>query len=379
MVAGDAVNTASRVQSAAAPGPGLGRRDHPAADVLGDHLPRRGSATSSRARSTRCRSGRSGPWSPASAGPSAPTVSRPRSSGGTGSCGWSRSSSTASRRAGSRRCWCSSTASRASASPVSAWEFEKYVDGLTTSCAGTAAGAWPTGRAWPSSRWPRRFVPGCRPSCRDADVRHRGRRRRTRTGSSSCGLRDATCRTSRNGSGCGPGWCPARHRLGRHLPAGGPLLRLDRRSSSASPARTSPVVLLIDDAQHADDGLLLFIEHLLVRRRPSRASWSCSPGPACSRSTRRSPRTGGSRVMPPRRPQDRRHRRPCWTVSSSACPTRCGTALVARSEGVPLFAVETVRSLIDRDLVVPRGGQYVLADPERSTSTRSVRRPRCRP
>ncbi len=30
---------------------------------------------------------------------------------------------------------------------------------------------------------------------------------------------------------------------------------------------------------------------------------------------------------------------------------------------MPLFAVETVRSLIDRDLVVPRGGRYVLADP----------------
>ena len=36
--------------------------------------------------------------------------------------------------------------------------------------------------------------------------------------------------------------------------------------------------------------------------------------------------------------------------------------LVARSDGIPVFAVETVRSLIDRDLVVPRGGQYVLAD-----------------
>ena len=28
-----------------------------------------------------------------------------------------------------------------------------------------------------------------------------------------------------------------------------------------------------------------------------------------------------------------------------------------------VFAVETVRSLIDRDIVVPRGGRYVLADP----------------
>ena len=39
--------------------------------------------------------------------------------------------------------------------------------------------------------------------------------------------------------------------------------------------------------------------------------------------------------------------------------------LVERAEGIPLFAVETVRSLIDRDLVIPRGGRYVLADTER--------------
>ncbi len=45
-------------------------------------------------------------------------------------------------------------------------------------------------------------------------------------------------------------------------------------------------------------------------------------------------------------------------------PDEVRAGLVARSEGVPLFAVETVRSLIDRDLVVPRGGQYVLANPE---------------
>ena len=44
-------------------------------------------------------------------------------------------------------------------------------------------------------------------------------------------------------------------------------------------------------------------------------------------------------------------------------PDSARDALIARSEGVPLFAVETVRSLIDRDLVVPRGGQYVVADP----------------
>jgi tetratricopeptide (TPR) repeat protein len=38
--------------------------------------------------------------------------------------------------------------------------------------------------------------------------------------------------------------------------------------------------------------------------------------------------------------------------------------LVQRAEGIPTYAVETVRTLIDRDLVVPRGGTYVLADPD---------------
>ena len=43
-------------------------------------------------------------------------------------------------------------------------------------------------------------------------------------------------------------------------------------------------------------------------------------------------------------------------------PPAARAALVARAEGMPLFAVETVRALIDRDLVVPRGGRYVPAD-----------------
>jgi hypothetical protein len=45
-------------------------------------------------------------------------------------------------------------------------------------------------------------------------------------------------------------------------------------------------------------------------------------------------------------------------------PTQVRAQLVERAEGIPTYAVETVRALIDRDLVVPRGGAYVLADPE---------------
>ena len=44
-------------------------------------------------------------------------------------------------------------------------------------------------------------------------------------------------------------------------------------------------------------------------------------------------------------------------------PETLRDALVKRAEGIPLFAVETVRGLIDRDAVVPREGRYVV-DPE---------------
>jgi hypothetical protein len=42
-------------------------------------------------------------------------------------------------------------------------------------------------------------------------------------------------------------------------------------------------------------------------------------------------------------------------------PTRARDQLVARAEGVPLYAVETVRALIDRDLVRASNGRYVVA------------------
>ena len=42
-------------------------------------------------------------------------------------------------------------------------------------------------------------------------------------------------------------------------------------------------------------------------------------------------------------------------------PTPARDSLVRRAEGVPLFAVETVRALIDRDMVIAQGGQYVPA------------------
>jgi class 3 adenylate cyclase len=119
------------------------------------------------------------------------------------------------------------------------------------------------------------------------------------------------------------------------------------------------IVLVIDDAQYADEALLDYLEYVLanarfaffvlvvartglVERRPTLAT------------------TRGTTVL---------HLEPLSDSDMatlldglvSGLPGQVREQLVARAEGVPLFAVETVRALIDRDLVVPSGGRYVLA------------------
>ena len=180
---------------------GVGRRDDPAADLVGDHLRRRRAATRSRARSTRSRCGRCGPWSPRCGGAQradgleAPLVGRDRELRLVKELFHAR-------RGGrpSGCCW-SSTASRASARPGSAWEFEKYVDGLSARpCGGTAAAAWPTARASRSTRWPRRCAAGC---ARIVDGA--ASRTRDRAGRCSTAGWPAASPTRPSGRGCGPG------------------------------------------------------------------------------------------------------------------------------------------------------------------------------
>jgi len=123
---------------------------------------------------------------------------------------------------------------------------------------------------------------------------------------------------------------------------------------------TEPVVMLIDDAQYADEGLVLFLEHLMAA-----ATFPCF-------------------VMLLARPElvaDRpdlvTHRRATvlhidvFTAEEMSTlvdglvhglPAGVREQLVQRAEGIPTYAVETIRALIDRDVVVPRGGAYVLAD-----------------
>ena len=120
------------------------------------------------------------------------------------------------------------------------------------------------------------------------------------------------------------------------------------------------VVLVFEDLQYADSGLLDLVDHLvasarfplfvlaltrpeLLERRPSLAS--------------------GRRTTP-------LYLEPLGEVLMTnlvrglvdGLPEQACAALVRRAEGVPLYAVETVRSLIDRDAVVPLEGRYVFVD-----------------
>jgi class 3 adenylate cyclase len=122
------------------------------------------------------------------------------------------------------------------------------------------------------------------------------------------------------------------------------------------------VVLVINDAQYADDGLVQFVEHLLAN-----ASFPCflvlmtRPGLLDEHPALATNRRATVLHLPTLSEADM-----SALVGGlvAGLPDDVLERLVQRAEGVPLFAVETVRSLIDRDLVVPRGGQYVLADPD---------------
>jgi tetratricopeptide (TPR) repeat protein len=125
-------------------------------------------------------------------------------------------------------------------------------------------------------------------------------------------------------------------------------------------AEQAPVVMLVEDLHHADPGLLDFFEHLL--------DWAHNT-PIF--------------VLALGRP-DLRTRRPDWAVGRAnttalsldpldshamdvllsslipGMPEQERAPIAERAEGIPLYAVEMVRMLIDRDVVQPINGEYRL-------------------
>ena len=125
-------------------------------------------------------------------------------------------------------------------------------------------------------------------------------------------------------------------------------------------AAVAPVVMVVEDLQHADAGFLDFLEHLLDWARDvpifvltlarselenRRAGWATGR------------RNGTTLTL------EALHDAALMALLEGLVPgmPAPAKALVAgRAEGIPLYAVETVRMLIDRDVVQPVDGVYRL-------------------
>ena len=121
-----------------------------------------------------------------------------------------------------------------------------------------------------------------------------------------------------------------------------------------------PVVLVIDDVQNADEGTISFVEHLLANSEaPLFLLLMSRPG-----LLQRWPDLAMNRRVTVLHlaTLDNREMADLLDDLVAGLPEDVRDGLVQRAQGVPLYAIETVRSLIDRDLVIPRGGVYVLPD-----------------
>ena len=124
-------------------------------------------------------------------------------------------------------------------------------------------------------------------------------------------------------------------------------------------AEEAPVVLLVEDAQYADTGLLDFLDNLidwssdlpiyvLVFARPELDE--ARPGFG----------TGPNRITLTLDPLDPTSMDALVDALVPAMPPKARAAVTSQAQGIPLFAVETVRALIDRDIVQPIEGIYHL-------------------
>jgi class 3 adenylate cyclase/predicted ATPase len=124
-------------------------------------------------------------------------------------------------------------------------------------------------------------------------------------------------------------------------------------------AAVRPVVLLVEDAQYADTGLLDFLDHLTdwVRDLPVYVLVFARPELG---QTRPGFGTGRNRVTLTLDPLDAASMDQLVDALVPGMPPAVRSKITRHAEGIPLFAVETVRSLIDRDIVQPVEGIYRL-------------------
>jgi class 3 adenylate cyclase/tetratricopeptide (TPR) repeat protein len=125
-------------------------------------------------------------------------------------------------------------------------------------------------------------------------------------------------------------------------------------------AATQPVVLLVEDLQRADPGLLDFLDHLLdwAREVPIYVLTLARPELAEIRPGWGAGRRNGTVLT--LEPLDEAAMAAMLEGLVPGMPPAAKAVLAAQAQGIPLFAVETIRMLVDRDVVQPIDGVYRL-------------------
>jgi class 3 adenylate cyclase/predicted ATPase len=124
-------------------------------------------------------------------------------------------------------------------------------------------------------------------------------------------------------------------------------------------AAEGPVVLLVEDAQYADAGLLDFLDHLIDWSRDLPVYVLVFARPELGQA-RPGFGAGRNRSMLTLDPLDPASMDQLVDALVPGMPPAARSRITSQAQGIPLFAVETVRSLIDRDIVRPVEGVYRL-------------------
>ena len=120
-----------------------------------------------------------------------------------------------------------------------------------------------------------------------------------------------------------------------------------------------PVVLLVEDAQYADTGLLDFLDYLVdwVRDLPVYVLVLARPELGQARPGFGAGRNRSTLTLDP---LDAVSMDALVDALVPGMPAAARAKITRQAQGIPLFAVETVRSLVDRDIVQPVEGVYRL-------------------
>jgi len=120
-----------------------------------------------------------------------------------------------------------------------------------------------------------------------------------------------------------------------------------------------PVVLLVEDAHCADAGMLDFLDYLIdwIRDLPIYVLMFTRPELGQARPGFGAGRNRTTLTLDPLDPVSMGQ---LVDALVPGMPAPAREAVTSQAQGIPLFAVETVRSLIDRDIVQPVEGRYRL-------------------